>query len=133
MNTVYLVKNFLLTISLSLNSITVLNFDTPIDSYFLGTSQEFIYSTLSKDKKSLILKGLKRGKESNLFVKTKTDQFAFSLYYGESGPKNLQIKRAKGNQTYEFLRKEKDFTLYRGRTSILKVYKDKREELLSKF
>ena len=131
MQTWFLTKNFLATIYLSLNSLTVLTFDYPIDSYFLGTNQDHIYSVLSKDKRSLVLKGLKKT-QTNLFVKTNNDQFTFDLKTSKQGSGNLLIKRAKRNQTYKLIKKNKDYSLYEGNSSLIKVYKDAREELLSK-
>lgn len=132
MKTWYLTKSFVAAIYLSLNSLTVISFDAPIESYFLGTSKEYVFSALSKDRKTLILKAIKKTKATNIFVKTKSDQFVFSLNFRKKSSGNLHIKRAKRNDSYQLLKREATFALYKGKTSLLKVYKDGGEEFLSK-
>ena len=131
MKTWYLTKSFIATIYLSLNSLTVISFDAPIDSYFLGTSKEYVFSALSKDRKSLILKA-QRVVDTNLFVATSGDQYSFNLRNGEKATGAISIKRARRDNTYQLFKREKDYSLFVGDHGRLKVFKTGETRLLSK-
>lgn len=142
--TFYILINQITTLFLSLNLLTTLSFESEIQSYLYGGSQEDIFFQVTNDHKTLALKPKREGDYSNLLVVTKNRKFYFDLKHDKTRPHQF-IEVRDGVISHALTKKmeTKDFELLEGEGSLLFInrkdtevsvngIKVKRREYLSK-
>lgn len=116
----HILMNQMTTIFLSLNLLTTLSFDSEIQSYLYGGSQEEMFFQVTNNHKTLAMKPKMDGTYSNLLVITKNNKYYFDLKSDELAPHQfIEIKNGVMNHALSKKLKTKDFEILEGDSSIL--------------
>lgn len=116
----HILMNQMTTIFLSLNLLTTLSFDSEIQSYLYGGSQEEMFFQVTNNHKTLAMKPRMDGAYSNLLVITKNNKYYFDLKNDQLAPHQfIEIKNGVMNHALSKKVKTKDFEILEGDSSIL--------------
>jgi hypothetical protein len=117
---VYYMMGKMACILLSFQVATILSFNEPIDIFVYGKGQnnEYINMQISSDNKVLVLKPLKKDIESNLYVKTKKNEYNFKIKFSKDKPhKFLKINKASKDKKYILKKDNKKIAIFEGEQS----------------
>ena len=116
----YILQNQIATLFVALGLITTLSFDSEILSYVYGGGESELYSSLTQDNKTLVLKPKKDELDSNLLVQTKQGNFYFDLKSNKANPhKFITVKAGVVNQSYRQLKTMGKIEVWEGESSLL--------------
>jgi len=108
------------TIFLGLNLLTTLSFDSEIQSYLYGGSQEEMFFQVTNNFKTLAIKPKMDGVYSNLLVITKNTKYYFDLKRDQSSPHQfIEIKNGVMNHALTKKIKTRDYEILEGDNSML--------------
>ena len=108
------------TLFLSLNLLTTLSFDSEIESYLYGGSQEEMFFQVTNNHKTLAMKPKMEGGYSNLLVITKDRKYYFDLKYDKDKPHQfVEVKDGVVNFALTKKITKSDYELLEGDNSIL--------------
>lgn len=118
--TFHILMNQITTLFLSLNLLTTLSFESEIQSYLYGGSQEEMFFQVTNNHKTLALKPKMEGSYSNLLVITKDRKFYFDLKHDKAKPHQfIEVRDGVANHALTKKIQTKDFELLEGDNSYL--------------
>lgn len=116
----HILLNQMTTIFLGLNLLTTLSFDSEIQSYLYGGSQEELFFQVTNNHKTLAIKPKMDGGYSNLLVITKNSKYYFDLKEAKENPHQfVEVKNGVMNHALTKKIKTKDYEILEGDNSIL--------------
>ena len=116
----HILLNQMTTLFLSLNLLTTLSFDSEIESYLYGGSQEEMFFQVTNNHKTLAMKPKMEGGYSNLLVITKDRKYYFDLKYDKDKPHQfVEVKDGVVNFALTKKITKSDYELLEGDNSIL--------------
>lgn len=116
----HILMNQMTTIFLSLNLLTTLSFDSEIQSYLYGGSQEEMFFQVTNNHKTLAMKPKIDGTYSNLLVITKNNKFYFDLKRDLVTPHQfIEVKNGVMNHALTKKVKNRDYEILEGDNSML--------------
>lgn len=116
----HILLNQMTTVFLGLNLLTTLSFDSEIQSYLYGGSQEELFFQVTNNHKTLAIKPKMDGAYSNLLVITKNSKYYFDLKQAKENPHHfVEIKNGVMNHALTKKIKTKDYEILEGDNSIL--------------
>ena len=116
----HILMNQMTTIFLSLNLLTTLSFDSEIQSYLYGGSQEEMFFQVTNNHKTLAIKPKMDGAYSNLLVITKNSKYYFDLELSkENSHQFIEVKNGIMNHALSKKIKTRDYEILEGDNSIL--------------
>lgn len=116
----HILMNQMTTIFLGLNLLTTLSFDSEIQSYLYGGSQEEMFFQITNNFKTLAIKPKMDGVYSNLLVITKNTKYYFDLKRDQSSPHQfIEIKNGVMNHALTKKIKTRDYEILEGDYSML--------------
>lgn len=116
----HILMNQMTTIFLGLNLLTTLSFDSEIQSYLYGGSQEEMFFQVTNNFKTLAIKPKMDGAYSNLLVITKNTKYYFDLKRDQSSPHQfIEIKNGVMNHALTKKIKTRDYEILEGDNSML--------------
>ncbi|MFA5582622.1 MAG: hypothetical protein WDA09_00275 [Bacteriovoracaceae bacterium] len=116
----HILMNQMTTIFLGLNLLTTLSFDSEIQSYLYGGSQEEMFFQVTNNFKTLAIKPKMDGVYSNLLVITKNTKYYFDLKRDQSSPHQfIEIKNGVMNHALTKKIKTRDYEILEGDNSML--------------
>lgn len=118
--TFHILMNQITTLFLSLNLLTTLSFESEIQSYLYGGSQEEMFFQVTNNHKTLALKPKMEGSYSNLLVITKDRKFYFDLKHDKNNPHQfIEVRDGVANHALTKKMQTEDFELLEGDNSFL--------------
>lgn len=124
----HILLNQMTTLFLSLNLLTTLSFDSEIQSYLYGGSQEEIFFQVTNNHKTLAIKPKVDGDFSNLLVITRTGKYYFSLKHDRSNPHQfIEIKNGVMNHALTKKVKTREYEILEGDNSVLFINNSSQE------
>ena len=142
--TFHILMNQITTLFLSLNLLTTLSFESEIQSYLYGGSQEEMFFQVTNNHKTLAIKPKLEGGYSNLLVITKNRKYYFDLKFDKNRPHQfVEVRDGVANHALTKKVATKDYEILEGDNSLLFInrknveveingMKIKRQEHLSK-
>lgn len=116
----HILLNQMTTVFLGLNLLTTLSFDSEIQSYLYGGSQEELFFQVTNNHKTLAIKPKMDGTYSNLLVITKNNKYYFDLKQAKENPHQfVEVKNGVMNHALTKKIKTKDYEILEGDNSIL--------------
>lgn len=116
----HILMNQMTTIFLSLNLLTTLSFDSEIQSYLYGGSQEEMFFQVTNNHRTLAIKPKMDGAYSNLLVITKNNKYYFDLKHDRKNPHQfIEVKNGVMNHALTKKIKTRDYEILEGDNSIL--------------
>lgn len=116
----HILMNQMTTIFLGLNLLTTLSFDSEIQSYLYGGSQEEMFFQVTNNHRTLAIKPKMDGMYSNLLVITKRNKYYFDLKHAQSSPHQfIEIKDGVMNHALTKKLKTHDYEILEGDNSML--------------
>ena len=116
----HILLNQMTTVFLGLNLLTTLSFDSEIQSYLYGGSQEELFFQVTNNHKTLAIKPKMDGTYSNLLVITKNSKYYFDLKQAKENPHQfVEVKNGVMNHALTKKIKNKDYEILEGDNSIL--------------
>lgn len=116
----HILINQMTTIFLGINLLTTLSFDSEIQSYLYGGSQEELFFQVTNNHKTLAIKPKMDGTYSNLLVITKNNKYYFDLKRAKDNPHQfVEVKNGVMNHALTKKIKTKDYEILEGDNSIL--------------
>ncbi|MCM2349702.1 MAG: hypothetical protein NDI69_06755 [Bacteriovoracaceae bacterium] len=116
----HILMNQMTTVFLGLNLLTTLSFDSEIQSYLYGGSQEELFFQVTNNHKTLAIKPKIDGAYSNLLVITKNSKYYFDLKEAKVNPHQfVEVKNGVMNHALTKKIKTKDYEILEGDNSIL--------------
>jgi len=116
----HILMNQMTTIFLSLNLLTTLSFDSEIQSYLYGGSQEEMFFQVTNNHRTLAIKPKMEGTYSNLLVITKRNKYYFDLKRDQSNAHQfVEVKNGVMNHALTKKIKTHDYEILEGDNSIL--------------
>lgn len=116
----HILMNQMTTLFLSLNLLTTLSFDSEIQSYLYGGSQEEMFFQVTNNHKTLAIKPKMDGVYSNLLVITKNHKYYFNLKLNKENPHQfIEIKDGVMNHALTKKLKTNDYEILEGDNSVL--------------
>lgn len=116
----HILMNQMTTLFLSLNLLTTLSFDSEIQSYLYGGSQEEIFFQVTNNHKTLAIKPKMEGDFSNLLVITRNGKYYFDLKHDRLSPHQfIEVKNGVMNHALTKKVKTKDYEILEGDNSVL--------------
>lgn len=124
----HILMNQMTTLFLSLNLLTTLSFDSEIESYLYGGSQEEMFFQVINNHKTLAIKPKMEGGYSNLLVITKNRKYYFDLNYDKDRPHQfVEVKDGVVNFALTKKVTKTDYELLEGDNSILFINRKEKE------
>lgn len=124
----HILMNQMTTLFLSLNLLTTLSFDSEIESYLYGGSQEEMFFQVINNHKTLAIKPKMEGGYSNLLVITKNRKYYFDLNYDKDRPHQfVEVKDGVVNFALTKKMTKTDYELLEGDNSILFINRKDKE------
>ena len=116
----HILMNQMTTVFLSLNLLTTLSFDSEIQSYLYGGSQEEMFFQVTNNHKTLAIKPKLDGIYSNLLVITKNSKYYFDLKSDQINPHQfVEVKNGVMGHALRKKVKTKDYEILEGDSSLL--------------
>lgn len=116
----HILLNQMTTVFLGLNLLTTLSFDSEIQSYLYGGSQEELFFQVTNNHKTLAIKPKMDGTYSNLLVITKNSKYYFNLKQAKENPHQfVEVKNGVMNHALTKKIKTKNYEILEGDNSIL--------------
>lgn len=116
----HILLNQMTTVFLGLNLLTTLSFDSEIQSYLYGGSQEELFFQVTNNHKTLAIKPRMDGTYSNLLVITKNSKYYFNLKQAKENPHQfVEVKNGVMNHALTKKIKTKNYEILEGDNSIL--------------
>lgn len=116
----HILINQMTTLFLSLNLLTTLSFDSEIQSYLYGGSQEELFFQVTNNHKTLAIKPKIDGAFSNLLVITKNNKYYFDLKRDLANPHQfIEVKNGVMNHALTKKVKTPDYEILEGDNSML--------------
>jgi len=126
--TFHILMNQITTLFLCLNLLTTLSFESEIQSYLYGGSQQEMFFQVANNHKTLAIKPKMEGGYSNLLVITKTRKYYFDLKYDKDKPHQfIEIKDGVANYALTKKVTAKDYEILEGDNSLLFINRKKSE------
>ena len=123
---IYVLLNHVVTLLLSMQFTTVITFPTDIRTITYGGSQDEIFTAQVNENKTLVIKPLMAGVDSNLLVVTKDKQYFFYLKNDSVGPhKFVTILDGKKDSSFVVAKDTEKYTIFDGKTSVRVINKGK--------
>jgi hypothetical protein len=114
----YMFKNTIATLFLSTQFVLTMQFDSPIEFFTVGVNKLDLYSKISNDRKTLVLKRLTNRLDSNMVIVTKNGSYQFYLKKDQLNPHTyLMIKNAKKETSYKYKYETDKFKLLEASTT----------------
>jgi hypothetical protein len=124
--------NQMTTLFLSLNLLTTLSFDSEIQSYLYGGSQEEMFFQVTNNHKTLAIKPKMEGAFSNLLVITRNGKYYFDLKLDRSNPHQfIEIKNGMMNHALTKKIKTREYEILEGDNSILFINHTNQEVMVN--
>ena len=128
----YIFPNSITKLFVSMSMLTTLSFDSEIVSYLYGGSKEEMFFEVTNSQKTLAMKSLKTGIETNLMIVTKKQRYYFEVINNRKVPHQfIEVKRGKINNSYKYFKKTSEGRLFKGRSSLMLVLKNGNKKYLS--
>lgn len=130
--TFYILMNQITTVFLSLNLLTTLSFDSEIISYLYGGSKQEIFFQITNNNRTLAIKPLMEGNQSNLLIITKERKYYFDLKMTESNSHQfIEVKDGLSSHALTKKIKTKEYEILEGQSSILFINNSKEDVLVN--
>lgn len=117
----FLFLNSIASLFLNMSFVTVLTFEHPIDIHSYGSHQTDIYSKVSTDGKTLILKPLTKNIDTNMVVITSGGTYNFLLKVENSKAKShkfVAVKNGKHDSFFTKVKETRGYEIFEGEYSI---------------
>ena len=116
----HILMNQMTTVFLGLNLLTTLSFDSEIQSYLYGGSQEELFFQVTNNYKTLAIRPKMDGAYTNLLVITKNNKYYFDLKHAKNNPHQfVEVKNGVMNHALTKKIKTRDYEILEGDNSIL--------------
>jgi hypothetical protein len=124
----HILGNQITTLFLSFNLLTTLSFDSEIQSYLYGGSQEEVFFQVTNNHKTLAIKPRLDGQLSNLLVITKHRKYYFDLKLAKSSPHQfIEVKDGVANHALKKKLQTPQYEILEGDHSLLFINRGKDE------
>lgn len=128
----HILMNQMTTLFLSLNLLTTISFDSEIQSYLYGGSQEEMFFQVTNNHKTLAIKPRMEGGFSNLLVITKDRKYYFDLKLDKNHPHQfVEIKDGVMNHALTKKISRPDFEILEGDNSLLFINRKSAEVVVN--
>lgn len=124
----HILMNQITTLFLSFNLLTTLSFDSEIQSYLYGGSQEEMFFQVTNNHRTLAIKPKMDGIYSNLLVITKNHKYYFDLKFSKDHPHQfIEVKDGVMNHALTKKINARDYEILEGDNSTLFINNKKSE------
>jgi hypothetical protein len=131
--TFYILMNHITTLFVSLGLLTTLSFDSEVTSYLYGGAKEDLFIKITNNHKTIAIKPMSEGINSNLLVITKNRKYYFDVKYNKNKPHQfIEVKQGQINHGMKKVMTKKNFDLLEGSSSVLVINKIKRKLRVNK-
>jgi hypothetical protein len=128
----HILGNQITALFLSLNLLTTLSFDSEIQSYLYGGSQEEMFFQVTNNHKTLALKPKLEGDYSNLLVITKNRKYYFDLKFSKTNAHQfIEVKDGIANHALTKKLQTPNYEILEGDQSLLFINRKHNEVIIN--
>ena len=125
--------NHITNLFVSLGLLTTLSFDSEVTSYLYGGSKEDLFIKVTNNHKTIAIKPMSEGINSNLLVITKNRKYYFDVKYNKNKPHQfIEVKQGQINHGMKKVISKKSFDLLEGTSSVMVINKKRKRLSVNK-